>query len=84
MLINQHFNNFQKSRFSVCPFETVYRNVHSALKKVMAKKRIYPCVISVRLTDSEKEKLEAVIQQTQTNKSEFLRIEIQKVIIQNQ
>jgi hypothetical protein len=29
MIDNQHFDNFQKSRFSSCPFETVYRNVHS-------------------------------------------------------
>jgi predicted DNA-binding protein len=39
----------------------------------MAKKRIYPNVISARLTEPEKEKLEAVIQQLQSNKSEFLR-----------
>lgn len=80
MFDNLHFNNFQKSRFSSCPFETVYRNVHSGLKKVMAKKRIYPCVISVRLTDSEKEKLEAVIQQSQSNKSKFLRDRINNLV----
>lgn len=33
MFVNQYFNNFQKRRFSSCPFETVYRNVHSGLKK---------------------------------------------------
>lgn len=46
----------------------------------MAKKRFYPCVISVRLTDSEKEKLETVIQQSQTNKSKFLRDRINSLV----
>lgn len=39
----------------------------------MAKKRIYPNVISVRLTENEKQKLETVIKQLKTNKSEFVR-----------
>jgi hypothetical protein len=39
----------------------------------MAKKRIYPNVISVRLTETEKGKLDLIIQQLQTNKSKFLR-----------
>lgn len=76
----QHFNDFKKGTFKSCPFETVYRNVHSGLKKVMAKKRIYQNVISVRLTDTEKSKLETVIQTFKTNKSEFVRDWINRLL----
>lgn len=46
----------------------------------MAKKRIYPKVISVRLTETETEKLETVIKQLKTNKSEFVRDWINKLL----
>jgi hypothetical protein len=46
----------------------------------MAKKRIYPNVISVRLTETETEKLETVIQMFKTNKSEFVRDWINRLL----
>lgn len=70
----------QKGTFSFCPFVLGFRNVHSDLKKVMARKRIYPNVISFRLTENDKAKLETIIQHLQTNKSEFLRDKINRFI----
>jgi Arc/MetJ-type ribon-helix-helix transcriptional regulator len=46
----------------------------------MAKKRIYTDIVSVRLTENEKVKLETLIQKMKKNKSEFVRDHINQLL----
>ncbi len=47
----------------------------------MAKKKIYTDIVSVRLTENEKHELEQIIEAEGSNKSDFLRIKIQQILM---
>jgi hypothetical protein len=52
------------------------------IKTMSRKKAEFKEVVSFRLTDSEKNQLEEIIESKETTKSEFLRNEFQRILFQ--
>ena len=66
----------------MCPFLCI--PILSIFKEKMKKKKLFHCVVSVRLNKADKERLDQISGKRKLSKSEYLREELKNIIVKTE